>query len=124
MRADKRVSRRTFLGGAAAALACPAVARAQAKEIFVGGPASPGLQEVLFPVIEKKHGFKILFEGTNSLINLQKLQSNKDRPTMTVTMMDDPVLILAEREKLIQKLPADITNLADVLSDAQPRDGM
>ena len=43
---------------------------------------------------------------------------------MTVTMMDDPVLILAEREKLIEKLPADVTNLADVLADAKPRGAM
>jgi putative spermidine/putrescine transport system substrate-binding protein len=121
------ISRRRFLAGtvgATAQVAAPGVLRAQAKEIFVGGPASPGLQDVLFPLIEKKHGFKVLFEGTNSLINLQKIQSNKDRPTMTVTMMDDPVLILAEREKLIQKLPADVSNLADVPADARPHDGM
>jgi putative spermidine/putrescine transport system substrate-binding protein len=120
-----RISRRRFIAaGAAATVMRPSVLRAQTKEIFVGGPASPGLQEVLFPVIEKKHGFKVLFEGTNSLINLQKIQSNKDRPTMTVTMMDDPVLILAEREKLIEKLPDDVTNLADVLADAKPRGAM
>ena len=121
------ISRRRFMAAGAAAtamVASPGVLRAQTKEIFVGGPASPGLQDVLFPVIEKKHGFKVLFEGTNSLINLQKIQANKDRPTMTVTMMDDPVLILAEREKLIEKLPADVTNLADVLADAKPRGGM
>ena len=127
MRNHITVSRRHFMTGAAAAstvIASPSILRAQTKEIFVGGPASPGLQEVLFPVIEKKHGFKILFEGTNSLINLQKIQANKDRPTMTATMMDDPVLILAEREKLIEKLPADVTNLADVLPDAKPRGAM
>ena len=63
----RRRRRRRLIGS-------PSVLRAQTKEIFVGGPASPGLQDVLFPVIEKKHGFKILFEGTNSLINLQKIQ--------------------------------------------------
>ena len=120
----RTMSRRRFIATGAALIAAPSVLRAQTKEIFVGGPASPGLQEVLFPVIEKKHGFKVLFEGTNSLINLQKIQANKDRPTMTVTMMDDPVLILAEREKLIEKLPADVTNLADVLADAKPRGAM
>jgi putative spermidine/putrescine transport system substrate-binding protein len=128
MRSKTSITRRHLLAtGAAvtaATLATPAILRAQTKEIFVGGPASPGLQEILFPVIEKKHGFKVLFEGTNSLINLQKIQANKDRPTMTVTMMDDPVLILAEREKLIEKLPADVTNLADVLADAKPRGAM
>ncbi len=127
MRIKPSLSRRRFMTTGAAAtamIAGPSVLRAQTKEIFVGGPASPGLLEVLFPVIEKKHGFKILFEGTNSLVNLQKIQANKERPTMTVTMMDDPVLILAEREKLIEKLPADITNLADVLADAKPRGAM
>jgi hypothetical protein len=38
-----------------------------------------GLREVLFPVIEKKHGFKVLFEGTNSLINLRR--SRPTRPS-------------------------------------------
>ena len=127
MRITSPISRRRFMAtsaAAAATIASPGILRAQTKEIFVGGPASPGLVEVLFPVIEKKHGFKVLFEGTNSLVNLQKIQANKDRPTMTVTMMDDPVLILAEREKLIEKLPADVTNLADVLADAKPRGAM
>ena len=75
-------------------------------------------------MIEKKHGFKVLFEGTNSLINLQKIQANKDRPYLSVIMMDDPVMILAERERLIEKLPADVTNLADVLPDTHAHGAM
>lgn len=118
-------SRRLLLQSAAGLLAAPAVVRAQTREIFVGGPASPGLTDILFPVIERKHGFKILFEGTNSLINLEKMRSNRARPTMTVTMMDDPVLILAEREGLITTLKGtDIPNLADVQPEARPRDAM
>lgn len=123
-----RSTRRQFLAGAATSatvLAAPSVVRAQAREIFVGGPASPGLTDVLFPLIERKHGFKILFEGTNSLINLEKIRANKARPTMTVTMMDDPVLILAEREKVIVPLKGlEIPNLADVRADSRPRDAM
>jgi putative spermidine/putrescine transport system substrate-binding protein len=119
-------SRRTFLAGAGAAAVTgfPNIVRAQTREIFIGGPASPGLTDVLFPLIEKKHNMKILFEGTNSLINLEKIRNNKDRPTMTVTMMDDPVLVLAQREKLIEKLPADVTALADLTPAAKPADGM
>jgi putative spermidine/putrescine transport system substrate-binding protein len=118
-------SRRALLGGASGLLAAPAILRAQTAEIFVGGPASPGLTDILFPRIEKKHGFKILFEGTNSLINLEKIKSNRARPTMTVTMMDDPVLILAEREGLITTLKGmNIPNLADVQPEARPRDAM
>jgi putative spermidine/putrescine transport system substrate-binding protein len=125
-----QISRRSFLKGTGGIIAAgaitgfPNVIRAQTREIFIGGPASPGLTDVLFPLIEKKHGFKILFEGTNSLINLEKIRNNKDRPTMTVTMMDDPVLVLAEREKLIQRLPAEITNLNDLRAAAKPRDAM
>ena len=95
--------------------------RAQTREIFIGGPAIPGLTDGLFPLIEKKHNIKVLFEGTNSLINLEKMRSNKARPTMTLTMMDDPVLVIAEREKLIKKLPAEVTNLADIIPGAKPR---
>ena len=102
----------------------PNVVRAQTREIFIGGPAIPGLTDGLFPLIEKKHNIKVLFEGTNSLINLEKMRSNKARPTMTLTMMDDPVLIIAEREKLIKKLPAEVTALADIIPGAKPRGGM
>src|SRR5882724_2121441 len=123
------ITRRRLLGtaavaGAAAMTGFPNVSRAQTREIFIGGPALPGLTDGLFPLIEKKHNIKVLFEGTNSLINLEKLRSNQARPTMTLTMMDDPVLILAERQKLIKKLPADVTNLANVIPDAKPRGGM
>ncbi len=118
--------RQALLGGAACAVATigfPNIIRAQTKEIFVGGPASPGLQDVLFPIIEKKHGFKILFEGSNSLINLEKIRSNAARQTMTVTMMDDPVLILAMRDKLITPLGGlGISNMADVIPEAKPQD--
>jgi putative spermidine/putrescine transport system substrate-binding protein len=118
-------TRRLLLGDAAATLSMPGILRAQPREIFVGGPASPGLTDILFPRIERKHNFKILFEGSNSLINLEKIRSNRARPTMTVTMMDDPVLILGEREGLLQPLRGlAIPNLADVLPEAKPRDQM
>jgi putative spermidine/putrescine transport system substrate-binding protein len=126
---EPRPARRSLLRGTAAAslaaLAAPSILRAQTREIFVGGPASPGLTDILFPRIERKHGFKILFEGTNSLINLEKIRANRARPTMTVTMMDDPVLILAEREGVLEPLRGkDIPNLADLRPEAKPRDAM
>jgi putative spermidine/putrescine transport system substrate-binding protein len=102
----------------------PAIVRAQSREIFIGGPATPGMTDKLFPLIEKKQNIKVLYEGTNSLINLEKLRNNKARPTMTLTMMDDPVLVLAEREKLIKALPAAVTNLADLVPGAKPKSSM
>lgn len=124
-------TRRSFLSGAAALGAgtavggFPYIVRAAERELFVGGFASPGLHEVLFPLIEKKHNFKILYEGTNSLVNLEKMRANKDRPTMSVVMMDDPVLVLAERENLITPLSSlGLSNFADVKAEARPRDGV
>lgn len=120
------VSRRGVIkgavGGGMVLLSAPSILRAQTREIFIGGPGIPGLTDGLFPVIEKKLGIKVLFEGTNSLINYEKLTANKDRPNMTVTMMDDPVLVLAERDGLIQRLGGDIPNLVDVIDGAKPMD--
>jgi putative spermidine/putrescine transport system substrate-binding protein len=120
-------TRRTLIATATSLpmLAAPFVVRAQPREIFIGGPASPGLTDVLFPLIERKHNFKILFEGTNSLINMEKIKANRARPTMTVTMMDDPVLILCEREGLITTLKGrNIPNLAELQREAKPREEM
>lgn len=110
--------------GAALVTGFPNVVRAQTREIFIGGPGIPGLTNGLFPLIEKKHNIKVLFEGTNSLVNFEKLQANKNRPNMTLVMMDDPVLVMAERENLIQRLPSDLSNLGDVIEGAKPRGGM
>lgn len=118
------LTRRSVIGAGALITGFPAIVRAQTREIFIGGPATPGMQDKLFPLIEKKHNIKVLYEGTNSLINLEKLRSNKARPTMTLTMMDDPVLVIAERDKLIKKLPTEITNLADLPAGAKPRGAM
>src|SRR3954452_3375904 len=118
------LTRRRMMAAAASTVAVtgfPSIVRGQTKEIFIGGPATPGLSDGLFPLIEKKLNVKVLFEGTNSLINLEKMRSNKARPTMTLTMMDDPVLVIAEREKLIKKLPAEVTNLAHIIPGAKPR---
>jgi putative spermidine/putrescine transport system substrate-binding protein len=109
-------------GGGVALLAAPAIVRAQTREIFIGGPGIPGLTDGLFPIIEEKLGIKVLFEGTNSLINYEKLTANRDRPNMTVTMMDDPVLVLAQRDGLIEPLGSSIPNLADVIDGAKPMD--
>jgi putative spermidine/putrescine transport system substrate-binding protein len=120
-------TRRNVLKGAAAGAAIvfsPAVVRAQTREIFIGGPGIPGLTNGLFPLIEKKHNIKVLFEGTNSLVNFEKMQANKSRPNMTLVMMDDPVLVMADKENLIQRLPADMPNLKDVPDSAKPRGGM
>jgi putative spermidine/putrescine transport system substrate-binding protein len=124
-------SRRRFLAGSAAAAAAaglgfPAILRAQTKELVVGGAASmaPIFREHIFPIFEKKYNVKILFEGTRSLVNLEKMRANKAKPTMSVVLMDDPVMIIADDEGLLDKMnPGKIPNLAKLTKGTVHRDG-
>jgi hypothetical protein len=69
---------------------------------------------------EKKHGVKVIFEGTRSLVNLEKMQKNKDKQYLSVVQMDDPVMILAVKEGLLEKLTvAQVPNLANLRADAE-----
>ena len=127
-----RLTRRAFLirtGGLAAAstLGVPAIARGQAKEIVIGGAASHKafMDPTVIPMFEKKYGCKIVFEGTKSLVNLEKMVSNKAKPYLSVVMMDDPVLLLAVKEDVLEKLtPARVPNLAKLKPGAVHMDGM
>src|ERR1700736_3618761 len=105
------ITRRSILKSTAAlgaALAAPAIARAATKEIVVGGPAGAAkyFNADLFPVLEKKLDCKVLYEGTNSLTNLQKMQADKAAPKISVVIMDDPVMLPAAAEGLITKMSA------------------
>ena len=77
--------------------------RAAPKEIVIGGPAGAAkyFNADLFPVLEKKLDCKVLYEGTNSLTNLQKMQADKAAPKISVVIMDDPVMLPAAAEGLI-----------------------
>lgn len=103
-----QLSRRNLLKASAATAAgtligMPAFVRADAKEVVVGGPAGAAkyFNADVFPIIEKALGVKIIYEGTNSLTNLQKMTADKDAPKMSVVIMDDPVMLVAAREGLI-----------------------
>ena len=127
-----RMTRRAFLvraGGLAAAstIGVPAIARAQSKEIVIGGAASHKafMDPTVIPMFEKKYGCKIVFEGTKSLVNLEKMVSNKTKPYLSVVMMDDPVLLLAVKEDVIEKItPARVPNLSKLKPGAVHMDGM
>ena len=113
------LSRRTILKGmgvgAVALVAKPAVLHAQTREIVVGGAAShkPWVDAIVTPAFEKKHNCKVIFEGTRSLVNLEKMQKNKGSQYLSVVQMDDPVMILAVQEGLLEPLtPAHVPNLA------------
>ncbi|MFY7962942.1 MAG: extracellular solute-binding protein [Elsteraceae bacterium] len=124
------VSRRSFLAGgasAAALIGAPSIVRAQAKEIVVGGAASMAswMNGTMTEYFEKKYKCKVTFEGTRSLVNLEKMQKNKDKPYLSVVLMDDPVMIMAVQEGLLEKLtPAITPNLAKVRPASIHMDGM
>ena len=86
----------------------PALLRAAPKEIVIGGPAGAAkyFNADLFPVLEKKLDVKVLYEGTNSLTNLQKMQADKASPKISVVIMDDPVMLPAAAEELITPMSA------------------
>ena len=124
------LNRRTILaaaGAATAALAAPRILRAQAKELVVGGAASftPWMNGTVAQAFEAKYKTKIVYEGTRSLVNLEKMQKNKDKQYLSVVMMDDPVMIPAVQEGLLEKLtPAKVPNLAKLQPGTIHMDGM
>lgn len=123
-------SRRSLLktsAAFAATLAAPSLVRAAPKEIVIGGPAGAAkyFNSDLFPALEKKLDCKVLYEGTNSLTNLQKMQADKASPKISVVIMDDPVMLPAAAEGLIAKMSASaIPNLGKLVDGAVHQDGM
>jgi len=128
--AQARMTRRSLLAGGAAAtalIASPSILRAQTKELVVGGAAGhkPWVESTVVPMFEKKYNCKVIFEGTRSLVNLEKMQKNKGSQYMSVVQMDDPVMILAVKEGLLDPLtPAKAPNLANLLPGSTHMDGM
>jgi putative spermidine/putrescine transport system substrate-binding protein len=111
-----------------ATLAAPGILRAQTtRELVVGGAAShkPWVETYVMPFFEKKYGCKITFEGTRSLVNLEKMQKNKDKPYLSIVQMDDPVMILAVKEGLLEPItPAKVPNMAKLKPGTVHMDGM
>ena len=110
-RPNVSITRRRFatsLGAGAFLLASPGIVRAQTREIVIGGAAShkPWFEAHVQAEFERKFRCRLTFEGTRSLVNLEKMQKNKDRPYISVVQMDDPVMILAVREGLLEPITA------------------
>src|SRR5258708_8237492 len=111
----------------AARISMPALVRAATKEIVIGGPAGAAkyFNADLFPVLEKKLDVKVLYEGTNSLTNLQKMQADKAAPKISVVIMDDPVMLPAAADGLITPMSSSaIPNLGVLIDGAVHQDGM
>ena len=123
--------RRKFIKGAGAiavaTLAAPAVLRAQTKEIVIGcaGSHTSWMEKLVAPHMKSKLGLDILFEGTKSSVNLEKMSSNKDKPYLSVVQMDDPVMIQAVELGLLSEMTsAMVPNLALLRKGAVHMDGM
>lgn len=123
----------TRRGFSKAALAASAIgsplwlhAQGKGKEIVIGGAGShKAFLDPLIPVFEKQAGCKVIFEGTRSLVNLEKMVNNKAKPYLSVVMMDDPVMIPAVKEGVLEKLSAaDIPSLAKLRPGTVHMDGM
>lgn len=122
--------RRVLKGGAAlaaAALTPTGFARAAEDELVVGcaGSHTAWMEQIVAPHMKRAIGADILFEGTKSSVNLEKMLSNRDAPYLSVVQMDDPVMILAVEEKLLRPITAGSVPNRDALRlDAVHMDGM
>lgn len=127
----RHLSRRALLKttgfAALGTLAAPGILRAQSSEIVIGcaGSHTAWMEEIVVPHMKDAIGAEILFEGTKSSVNLEKMASNKDAPYLSVVQMDDPVMIQAVEADLLTPIMADsVPNMTDLRSDAVHMDGM
>jgi len=125
------IGRRTFVRHtgtlALAALAAPSIVRAQPKEIVVGCAAShtSWMEKLVLPHMKTKLGLTVIFEGTRSSTNLEKMSSNKDKPTLSVVQMDDPVMIQAVELGLLAPITATaVPNVSQLRKGAIHMNGM
>lgn len=125
-------SRRTILKSAATTalvgvVGAPAIICAQTRELVVGGPigqAEPTKRAVI-PLFESKYKCKVVYDGSQSLPNLQKLQASREKPVFSVVMMDDPILHLAADQDLLERLkPSSVPSISKLSPAAVIRDGM
>ena len=74
-----------FILAAGSSHAAARTGHVRAAEIVVGGPAGMAgvVRDEIIPPFERKHACKVLYEGSQSLINLQKLLANRDDPAMS-----------------------------------------
>jgi len=109
-------------------LAFPNILRAQTKgkELVVGGAGGhKAFLDPMLPIFEKQYNCKVIFEGTRSLVNLEKLVNNKGKQYMSVVMMDDPVMIPAVKEGVLDRLnDKDIPNVAKLKAGTVHMDGL
>lgn len=124
------LSRRQVLKGAAAtalgSFAMPGLLRASSNELVVGcaGSHTSWMEAIVVPHMKKALGADVIFEGTKSSVNLQKMDSNRDAPYLSVVQMDDPVMIQAVEAGLLTPITAEAApNMMDLRDGAIHMDG-
>lgn len=124
-------SRRRFVRNtgivAASTFAAPTILRAQSKELVIGcaGSHTAWMEKIVAPHMKKTIGASIIFEGTKSSVNLEKMRANKDKPYLSVVQMDDPVMILAVEQGLLSPITAGAApNMSKLRKGAVHMDGM
>lgn len=125
-----RLSRRTLLkttAGAAAALAMPGIVRAQSSQLVIGCAASHTnwMEQIVVPHMRAAIGAEVIFEGTRSAVNLEKMVANRGQQYLSVVQMDDPVMIQAVDEGLLTQMTLDmVPNMAQIRAGGIHLDGM
>lgn len=126
-----KTSRRSFMrtagGLAIASVGAPAVLRAASNEIVIGcaGSHTAWMEKLVAPHMKATIGADIIFEGTKSSVNLEKMSANRDKPYLSVVQMDDPVMIQAVEQGLLDRMSTDsVPNLAKLRDGAVHMDGM
>lgn len=112
---------------AATSLAIPGIVRAQTNQLVIGCAAShtAWMEQIVVPHMRDSIGAEVIFEGTRSAVNLEKMVGNRDRQYLSVVQMDDPVMLQAVDENLLEQLTVDmVPNLADLRDGAVHLDGM
>jgi putative spermidine/putrescine transport system substrate-binding protein len=112
---------------AAGALAIPAIVRAQTNQLVIGCAASHSnwMEALVVPHMRTAIGAEVIFEGTRSAVNLEKMVSNRGRQYLSVVQMDDPVMLQAVQEGLLHQMtPAMVPNLAQLREGAVHLEGM
>lgn len=126
-----QAGRRLFMRQAgvlsAAAVAAPQLLHAASNEIVIGcaGSHTSWMEKLVAPHMKARIGASIIFEGTKSSVNLEKMSSNKDKPYLSVVQMDDPVMIQAVEQGLLMPMTAaSVPNLAKLRAGAVHMNGM
>lgn len=111
----------------AAALAAPGLLRAAGKELVIGcaGSHTSWMEKLVVPHMKARIGADVIFEGTKSSVNLEKMRANKAKPYLSVVQMDDPVMIQAVELGLLAPMTATaVPNLKKLRKGAVHMDGM